>query len=151
MVTIDSIITERAQHFALGDRHGGWVFAADVACCVEPGLGEGRPPANTGNPVTSYSARQAANTGPPGTSYSADPGERAYRGTPITRECPVCGESFAVHPGPGRPQVYCTEKCRWKAGHQADTRARHKLMAEQNRQSYEDLLAWAERQDFREP
>ena len=118
---------------------------------AEPGLGEGRPPANTGNPVTSYSARQAANTGPPGTSYSAEAGERAYRGTPITRECPVCGESFAVHPGPGRPQVYCSERCRWRAGHEADARARHKLMAEQNRQSYEDLLAWAGRQHFREP
>jgi hypothetical protein len=68
-----------------------------------------------------------------------------------SRECPVCGESFAVHPGPGRPRIYCTEKCRWKAGHQADTRARHKLMAEQNRQSYDDLLAWAGRQHFREP
>ena len=100
---------------------------------AEPGLGEGRPPANTGNPVTSY---------------SGDPGGRS---TPTSRECPVCGESFAVHPGPGRPQVYCTEKCRWKAGHQADTRARHKLMAEQNRQSYDDLLAWAGRQHFREP
>jgi hypothetical protein len=62
LVTIDSIITERAQHFALGDRHGGWVFAADVACCVEPGLGEGRPPANTGAPRASNSGKVSART-----------------------------------------------------------------------------------------
>jgi len=65
-----------------------------------------------------------------------------------SRECPVCGESFPVSTGPGRPQVYCSTKCRWRAGHEADTRARHKLMAERNRESFEDLLAWVERQQF---
>ena len=65
-----------------------------------------------------------------------------------SRECPVCGESFPVSTGPGRPQVYCSTKCRWRAGHEADARARHKLMAERNRESFEDLLAWVERQHF---
>jgi hypothetical protein len=32
--TNDYIIAERARHFGRGDRHGGWTWAADVACCV---------------------------------------------------------------------------------------------------------------------
>jgi hypothetical protein len=40
---IDSIITERARHFGRGDRHGGWLFAADIACCVQ-NAGRGRRP-----------------------------------------------------------------------------------------------------------
>jgi hypothetical protein len=32
----NDIITQRARHFGRGDRHGGWVLAADVACCVSP-------------------------------------------------------------------------------------------------------------------
>jgi hypothetical protein len=62
MPDLDAVITARAEHFGHGDRHGGWVFAVDVACCVEPGLGEGRPPANTGNAVTSYSGKVSART-----------------------------------------------------------------------------------------
>ena len=68
-----------------------------------------------------------------------------------SRQCPVCGESFPVSTGPGRPQVYCTERCRWKAGHEADARARHALMAQRNRESFEDLLAWLDRQEFPDP
>ena len=63
----------------------------------------------------------------------------------------MCGTPSPASTGRVRPRIYCGEQCRWKAGHQADTRARHKLMAEQNRESYDDLLAWAGRQHFREP
>jgi hypothetical protein len=46
---MDSIITGRARHFGLGDRHGGWVFAADVACCaLRLGRGRREPSANSG-------------------------------------------------------------------------------------------------------
>jgi hypothetical protein len=31
------LIIQRARHFGQGVKHGGWLFAADVACCVERG------------------------------------------------------------------------------------------------------------------
>jgi hypothetical protein len=38
---MDDLIRQRAQHFGRGDAHGGWLFAADVACSVERGTGQG--------------------------------------------------------------------------------------------------------------
>jgi hypothetical protein len=32
---LDRLITQRARHFGVGAQYGQWVFAADVACCVE--------------------------------------------------------------------------------------------------------------------
>jgi hypothetical protein len=31
--------------------------------------------------------------------------------------CPACGAIVADTPGPGRPRVYCSKRCRWRAGH----------------------------------
>jgi hypothetical protein len=59
---IDSIITERARHFGLGDRHGGWLLAADVACCVEPGEGQIRGLRHVGNLVANDSGKVSART-----------------------------------------------------------------------------------------
>ena len=38
---------------------------------------------------------------------------------PLARQCPVCGTSFPVSTGRGRPRVYCTDECRWQAGRDA--------------------------------
>jgi hypothetical protein len=58
---IDRLITQRARHFAAGDKHGAWLFAADVACCVEPNLGEGGRNL-TGAPRASDNGKVSART-----------------------------------------------------------------------------------------
>lgn len=40
--TTHELIARRARHFGQGDKHGNWLFAADVACCVERGMGHGQ-------------------------------------------------------------------------------------------------------------
>ena len=42
MTTTDDLIRQRARHFGAGHKHGSWLFAADVACCVAPRAGAGR-------------------------------------------------------------------------------------------------------------
>jgi hypothetical protein len=52
---------------------------------------------------------------------------------------------------PGRPRIYCGDQCRWKAGHQAAAERASQRNAEWADWSFDDLLAWAGTQDFREP
>ena len=56
-------------------------------------------------------------------------------------------DPFNASTGRGRPRIYCGDVCRWKAGHEA---ARQRA-AEQAHSTYDDLLAWADAQRFREP
>jgi hypothetical protein len=42
----------------------------------------------------------------------------------LERLCPACGKPVGTTPRPGRPRVYCSDRCRWKRGHeQAAARA----------------------------
>lgn len=36
----------------------------------------------------------------------------------VDSRCPVCGTLVAASAGRGRPRVYCSDRCRWKRGHQ---------------------------------
>jgi hypothetical protein len=65
-----------------------------------------------------------------------------------SRQCPVCGSSFPVAGGPGRPRVYCGDQCRWAAGHQERDRERHEQRRQQDAISFDDLLAWLDTQRF---
>ena len=44
--------------------------------------------------------------------------------------CPVCLAVTAVRPGRGRPRRFCSDRCRWRAGHvAARARARERRRA----------------------
>ena len=34
-----------------------------------------------------------------------------------TRECPMCGKPVERKPGAGRPPIYCSDTCRYRAHH----------------------------------
>jgi hypothetical protein len=36
--------------------------------------------------------------------------------------CPVCGTPIGATATRGRPRVYCSDRCRWRAGHVAARR-----------------------------
>jgi hypothetical protein len=36
----------------------------------------------------------------------------------LERLCPACGKPVGTTPRPGRPRVYCSDRCRWKRGHE---------------------------------
>ncbi len=36
----------------------------------------------------------------------------------MTNVCPVCGTAIVASAGRGRPRLYCSDRCRWKRGHQ---------------------------------
>lgn len=59
-MTTSELIAQRARHFAQGDKHGQWLFAADVACCVEKGAGGGGPRAGTDPAPGKVSIREFA-------------------------------------------------------------------------------------------
>jgi hypothetical protein len=63
-----------------------------------------------------------------------------------TRECPVCSAPFPASSGPGRPRIYCSTSCRKRAGHEVEAVQARQRRAERADWSYEDLLAWAERE-----
>lgn len=67
-------------------------------------------------------------------------------------ECRVCGEPIPPRePGrPGRPRIYCSDRCHWRAGHIAAAEATRQVMAERDKMTYEELLDWVEHQTFRE-
>jgi len=65
-----------------------------------------------------------------------------------SRECPVCGTAFPASTGRGRPRIYCSDRCRWKAGHQAAAEQARQRRREWAGWSFDDLLAWADGQDF---
>ncbi len=67
------------------------------------------------------------------------------------RQCAVCGAPFPASTGRGRPRIYCGDTCRWRAGHVAAAEQARQQAAERAEWSTDDLLAWAEAQDFPEP
>jgi hypothetical protein len=69
-----------------------------------------------------------------------------------TRECPVCGTAFPASSGPGRPRVYCSDRCRKRAGHQVEAEQARRRRAERGEWSLDDLMAWAATQpEFPDP
>ena len=54
------LIRQRARHFGAGDRHGMWLFAADVACCVSPRAGGGSAAVSSETAGAKVSARTFA-------------------------------------------------------------------------------------------
>jgi hypothetical protein len=67
--------------------------------------------------------------------------------TDRSRTCPVCGTGFEA-PLMGRPQKYCSARCRWRQGHLEVAEARRRWLASQPEQTYEELVALFERQDW---
>ena len=65
-----------------------------------------------------------------------------------TRECPVCGTAFPATTGRSRPRIYCGDVCRRKAYHATEAEQARQRRAESATWSYDDLLAWVDRQDF---
>jgi hypothetical protein len=63
----------------------------------------------------------------------------------------VCGTPFPGSTGRGRPRIYCGDVCRWKAGHEAAAERHAEQVAERADWPFDDLLAWADTQDFHEP
>ena len=60
----------------------------------------------------------------------------------------MCGTRFPASTGRGRPRIYRGDQCRWKAGHQVAAEQARQRAAERAGWSLEDLLAWADSQDF---
>jgi hypothetical protein len=54
-------------------------------------------------------------------------------GSTTTKTCPECGTPIPRRDGPGRPRIYCEDRCRWRA-EQRSWRRSHplgwRLMAE---------------------
>jgi hypothetical protein len=46
----------------------------------------------------------------------------------------------------GLQRVYCTDQCRWRAGHQAAAARRREREAGWSEQTFDDLITWAERE-----
>ncbi|MGW7521122.1 helix-turn-helix domain-containing protein [Streptomyces sp. NPDC054796] len=64
---------------------------------------------------------------------------------PAYRRCPVCGEGFVQHGGPGRKRTYCQAACRRKAQRQRDVQLGDGAAASLGRQVAEQLHALAAR------
>ena len=68
----------------------------------------------------------------------------------------MCGTAFPAATGRGRPRIYCGDVCRWRAGHVAAAEQARQRRAAQPEwpaddlpdQSFTDLIAWAETQQF---
>ena len=95
--------------------------AAPISRCDRPSSASSRAayPARQPRPAARRAASSGrGSTGLPRRDNGSMDGPRCPACGTALSVCPVCGTVIAASPGRGRPRRYCSDRCRWKAGHQ---------------------------------